>query len=105
MSSTAKVNQLKNCIQIIRANEILYTVIHEIEKDNFEKNDFEDTKEYVLDCLYQIKISKLKQYAQVDELEEKLYEILGDNFILFVPEKSELIIKLEKLLEKKRRDM
>lgn len=96
-----KKKRLKDAIQKIRSSEILYSIINDIENDNYEEEDFTIRKKELLNGLYQIKVNRLQQYNQIDELEEKLYNLMGENFILYIPPKSDLIIKLEKLYNKK----
>lgn len=92
-----KKKQLKDAIQKIRSSEILYSIIYDIENNRFEENDFDKNKTEILKLLYHIKICRLQQYNQVDNLEEKLYEIMGENFILYIPPESELVKKLKNM--------
>jgi len=96
-----KKKRLKDAIQKIRSSEILYSIINDIENDNYEEEDFTIPKKELLNGLYQIKVNRLQQYNQIDELEEKLYNLMGENFILYIPPESDLIIKLKKLYNKK----
>ena len=89
-----KIRKVKENMDTLRAIEILYTVINEIENNRFEDNDFKDSKECILDKLYEIKINQLQRFNKVLDLEEKLYEILGENFILFIPPESKIYKKI-----------
>ena len=40
-----------------------------------------------------------------EDFEDKLFEVLGNNYILFIPPKSELVIKLEKLYQKRKDEL
>ena len=73
------------------------SIIYDIENNRFEENDFDKNKTEILKLLYHIKICRLQQYNQVDNLEERLYEIMGENFILYIPPESELVKKLKNM--------
>ena len=85
-----KIKKRRENLDTLRAIEILYTVINEIENNHFEDGDFQDDKEYILDRLYEIKVNQFPRFNRVDELEERLYEIIGENFVLFIPPESKI---------------
>ena len=77
----------------LRALEIWFSVISEIEENHFEESDFEKSKDEILAELYEIKIPQLARFQKVEEVEEKLFEIIGENFFLFIPPESKLYKK------------
>ena len=101
----SEVKKIKYAAERVRCIEVLYTIINEIENEHFEDEDFEKSKKEVLNGLYNIKISKLKESSMWEDFEDKLYEVLGNNYTLFMPRKSELVIKLEKLYQKRKDEL
>ena len=79
----------------LRALEIWFAVINEIEENHFEENDFEKSKDEILAELYEIKIPLLARFQKVEEVEEKLFEIIGENFFLFIPPESKIYKKIK----------
>ena len=101
----SEVRKIKYAAERVRCIETLYSIINEIENEHFEDEDFETTKNELLKDLYNIKISKLKENSMWDDFEDKLYEVLGNNYILFIPPKSDLVIKLERLYQKRKEEL
>lgn len=101
----SEVRTIKYAAERVRCIEVLYSIIHEVESENFEDEDFEVSKRELLNGLYNIKISKLKENSMWDDFEDKLFEVLGNNYILFIPPKSDLVIKLEKLYQKRKDEL
>lgn len=100
--SYSEIRKIKYASERVRCIETLYSIINEIENEHFEDEDFEISKNELLKGLYNIKISKLKENSMWEDFEDKLFEILGNNYILFIPPKSELVIKLENLYKKRK---
>lgn len=97
-----EVRKIKYSYERLRAYEILYSIISDIENDNFDKDDFKDTKEEILKKLYNIKIGKLTEHHILDDFEEKLFEVMGESFILYIPTESNLVKKMKKIYDEKR---
>ena len=91
----------RDCIDKIRSQEILYSVILQIENDEYDESDFNISKDNLIKELKKVDISKFERGHKVDELEEKLFELLGENFILYIPPESKLIKQLKNLYKKK----
>jgi len=89
--------KLKNCIDKLRSQEILYSIIVEVETDRYDESDFKFSKDKILEELKKIDIAKFQKGHKVDELEEKLFELLGENFILYIPTESKLIQQMKRL--------
>lgn len=95
-----KRNKLRIVIDELRAKEILWTMIKEINNDNFDENDFNIDKNELLKRLWEIDINKYPRYIKTELLEDDLINLFGENILLYIVPKSDLIIKLEKLKEK-----
>lgn len=96
-----KHRELYRAIQRIRTIEIHGEVITQIENDDFDENDFELDKKEILSKLYKIKPGKYSADSCVSQLTDELIDILGDNYWLYIPPPSDLIIKMEKLYKRK----
>lgn len=97
-----ELRKVKYSYERLRAYEILYSIIADLENDDFDADDFENTKDELLRKLYSIKIGKLTEHHILDDFEEKLYEVLGENFILYIPTESNLVKKMKKIYNEKR---
>lgn len=95
-----KRNKLRIVIDELRAKEILWTMIKEISNDNFEEEDFDIDKNEILKRLWEINIHEYPRYVKTELLENDLIEMFGENIMLYITPKSDLIVKLEKLKEK-----
>jgi hypothetical protein len=101
VATMRKHRELYRAIQKIRATEILCSIITQLENGEYDENDFELDKNEILLKLYKLKIGKYSADSSVNELLEDLNEIMGSNYWLYIPEPSDLIIKMEKLYRRK----
>ena len=93
--------EFKEHLDKLRCREILNSIICDFEENRIEKDDFDKDVNEILQNLKSIRISNLQRYNQVDDLEMKLYNLMDENFILYIPAKSKLILRMEKIYKEK----
>lgn len=91
----------KDRIEKVRCTEILASIICDFESEQIDEKDFEKNKEEILKDIKKISVTYLQRYHRVEDLECKLLETMGENFILYIPEKSKLILRMEKIYKEK----
>ena len=101
----SKIKKIKYCADRLRAYEILYSIISDIEKDNFEESDFDVPKDIILSGLYNIRIGKLKESSLMNEFEDTMIDIMGENYFLFIPPESKTVKNLKEIYNKRKGEL
>lgn len=102
MTKYDTLRSLKETIEKLRAAEILWSIIAQLESGQYEKEDFDIPIEDILSRLYDIKLKHLQRHNQVEDIEIRLNEVMGDSFILYIPSESKLIKQLKALYKRKK---
>lgn len=92
----------KCCIDKMRSQEVLQSVLLQLETGAYDEDDFDRPIEEVKKDVKSIDIKTFRKEHKMEELEDKLFDIMGENFILYIPEESKLIKQMKDIYIKKR---